>query len=1784
MTELATRLGNLSSRKRELVERLLQEKGEAFNTFPLSFAQERLWFLDQLQPDSSAYNISATFRVVGALDAAVLQSAFGEIVRRHEVLRTRFVSVGGAPLASVETEAGFELARTDLRPLPSPERALELDRVLRVEAARPFDLTKVGLLRVLLIQLKDEEYVLLLAFHHIVTDGWSMDVLLREVKVLYEAFAAGKPSPLPPLQVQYVDYTRWQREWLESEKLDEHLASAKERLARMPPVLDLPADRPRPAVFDYQGQTVPFRLGEELAAAVDTVSQHAGTTRFMTILAAFQTFLYRLSGESDMVTGSPVANRNRAQTQDLIGFFVNLLVLRNRVEGQATFNDLLAQVRKTTLDAYADQDVPFERLVEELQPQRNLAHAPLFQVLLMLQSDAVERVDFGDWHLEPAGFETSIARYDLTLALARDSQGLKAAFEYSTTLFDRTTVHRFAGQFETLLGELLEAPGRPLGELPLFTAAHRHQLLSEWTDRQRDLDQETPIHRSFERQTMRHPDSVALIFEGECLTYAALDRSANALARRLSAAGAGPETVVGVVLDRGLDLVVSILGVLKAGAAYLPVDPEYPAQRRRFVLEDASVTLLLSTDHAADSVDGLQVLVPNRADWATGLERPPQAASDLRHAAYMIYTSGSTGHPKGVVVEHRQAANFFLGMDERIGGDGPGTWLATTSISFDISILELLYTLCRGARVVIQGASPRQTTAGAISAAASPRARQLDFSLFYFASAQASAEQDKYRLLLEGAKIADRLGFCGVWTPERHFHDFGGLYPNPATTGAALAAVTENLQIRAGSVVLPLHHPVRVAEEWSVVDNISGGRAGLSFASGWHADDFVFAPDRYKNRQAIMAREIGTVRKLWRGESVAFEGGAGEVQVELFPKPVQKELPFWVTAGGSPDTFRMAGDLGGGVLTHLLGQSLAELAEKIQIYRQARQAAGHEGKGHVAVMLHTFVGDDLDEVRELVRQPFTDYLRSATGLIRNLMRSLGRTEEFEELSEEEIDVVLGHAFERFFVTSGLMGTPETCGRMTAQLEEIGVDEAACLIDFGVGHERVLAGLERLAELQKEDPEDDSTQHDATPLGLQLERERITHLQSTPSLARLLIADASAEPGLRKLSRWMLGGEALPAALLEKIRGVTSAEIHNMYGPTETTIWSATQHLDQRDAEISIGSEIANTSIYVLDPRFSPQPVGLPGQLYIGGEGVARGYFGRAALTAERFLPDPFGSHPGTRIYATGDLARRRSGGRLDFIGRADNQVKFHGHRIEPGEIEATLRQHPSVHEALVVPRDDGAGAGRLVAYVVSNRRDALSGAQVDEARRRELLADRQGFAMPNGMWVTHYDQQQALGLYREVFTDRSYLRHGITFSDGDVVFDVGGNVGFFSLFASQVCRPSKLFVFEPIPSNCDLLRTNLALNQVEAEIFNCGVADQPGEAEFIFYPHAAGLSSRASFHEGDLSELKTYARQGILGQAGSSSLSEAEIEAALREHLRGERFRCQLRPLADVIDEFEVERIDVLKIDVEKSEVLVLRGVRDDQWQKVRQVLLEVHSIELLDETTSLLEAQGFKVSTESLVEVAATTSEDEELRVFMVYARREDADHRALADVSRVLDEGLALSFSDLRGFLAERLPEYMVPSIYMPLASVPLTPNGKINRAALPDPEGFQRSSRTEYVAPKTELETRISAIWQKLLGIDGVGRNDNFFEIGGTSLLLVRVHEEMQRAFDRSFSLVDMFRHPTVGSLAKYLGNAEKKSQNVAESTQRVEQYNKAMQSSDALDRQRQFLANRRRRRPS
>jgi natural product biosynthesis luciferase-like monooxygenase protein len=825
--------------------------GDRPTIYPLTYGQRALWFLQQMSPENVAYNFIVAARVLNDDDGHGLQDAFRALVSRHAALRTNFAVINGAPMQQVHEQPNL-----DFQEFAAPDYTeSKVMEEMSFEAYRPFDLERDGLLRVRVWVRTKSEAFLLLVLHHSVVDFASLFLLLDELGQYYSTDKLDDPG-LRPVESQFSDYARWQKQMVESPKGEAHWQFWMQQLKGDMPVLDIPTDFPRPTRQTFNGAAQAVSLGQPMIVRLDHVAASLNATLDQLLLAAFQVLLHRWSRQDRVLVGSPYACRSRPEFMRTVGYFVNPVVLPADFSGSPRFSDIVRRTAQGAREASAHQDYPFPLLVERLQTKRDITRSPIFQALFafynaeqypmlaLFSGTSGLRVKVGSLRLDSLNLHHQAAMLDLSLIVMQGGNSATVQLQYNTDLFKHETMACALRDYFSILEQVAANPAAIVAEL-----------------------------------------SVEL-------------------------AGCG----------RG------------SAHAYNEPLPEKP----------------LADKHQ---------------------QKPP---------------SDSEG---------------------------------------------------------------------------------LGFSLFYFASSGGSNARSKYRLLLEGAKFADRNNLAGVWTPERHFHQFGGLYPNPAVTGAAIAAITNRLRIRAGSVVLPLHHPARVVEEWSVVDNISNGRVEVSFATGWHINDFVLAPHNYAARKSQIAQAIEVVRKLWRGETHTFPGVDGEeVPIAVLPQPVQRELPVWLSAFGNANTFLLAGSLGAGVLTHLVGQSVDDLADKIGLYRDSLRRHGYDpSAGRVAVMLHTFLGPDEEIVRQTVQLPFLNYLKSCVDLSRGAAPGLGI--DPTQFSDACMDSFLGSAFDRYCQSSALFGSPESCSGLLDRLEAAGVNEIACLIDFGVEEDLVLSSLPYVEQLQ-----------------------------------------------------------------------------------------------------------------------------------------------------------------------------------------------------------------------------------------------------------------------------------------------------------------------------------------------------------------------------------------------------------------------------------------------------------------------------------------------------------------------------------------------------------------------------------------------------------------------------------------------------------------------------------------------------------------------------------------------
>ena len=707
MNDFNERIATLSPEKRELLALQLKRRGLQFNTFPLSYGQQRLWFIEQLDPGNGSYNISLAMRLKGELKIEALEKALTEIVQRHEVLRTTFPALDGEPMQVIGPAKPQRLEIIDLTEITNQEE--QARRIVREEAQRRFDLAAGPLFRTMLLRLSAHEHVAMISMHHIVSDGWSMNILLREVSILYTAYLNGAESPLSELPLQYADYARWQRERLSGERLEEQLRYWKNQLGGgAQRVLELPLDHRRSAMQTFQGGVHAFRLPAELAGALMSWSEQEGVTLFMTLLAAFKVLLYRYTGEKEIVVGTAVANRNRLEVEKLIGFFVNTLVLRTAVDGTDSFRELVQRVRQVTLDAYSHEEVPFEKLVEELEPERSLSHTPLFQVMFGLQSAPPDAVKMGKIEMTTFGTGGTAAQFDLSLGMIEAGDEVTAVFGYNTDLFEAETIKRMARHLEQLLESAMQSPQQRVSELTML-ASGEYQQLAEWNDNVADFPK-LCLHQLFEAQVERTPHAIALVFEDEQLTYSELNRRANQLAHYLHQRGIGAESLVAVILERKVEMVVALLAVLKAGAAYVPIDPEYPRERIIYMLTDCGAVLALTEARLAESLSiedmtasGCEVAIIDNEIERIAEQSEKNLASKVNAdiLAYVIYTSGSTGKPKGVMVEHSSVANIIISSIEQFRFDENDVMPLLANFAFDIFLFELFTLLASGGRAVL---------------------------------------------------------------------------------------------------------------------------------------------------------------------------------------------------------------------------------------------------------------------------------------------------------------------------------------------------------------------------------------------------------------------------------------------------------------------------------------------------------------------------------------------------------------------------------------------------------------------------------------------------------------------------------------------------------------------------------------------------------------------------------------------------------------------------------------------------------------------------------------------------------------------------------------------------------------------------------------------------------------------------------------------------------------------------------------------------------------------------
>ncbi|MBX9602038.1 MAG: LLM class flavin-dependent oxidoreductase [Bryobacteraceae bacterium] len=1207
------------------------------------------------------------------------RAAWEHTVRRYPALRCRFAFQRTAvPELEVCEDFSVPFRFEDWSALAGPEQEERFESWRAEDRRQGFELEAAPPIRVALFRMGPESHRTVWTFHHLLVDGRAFATVLKEVFRVYSDGIPAVQAPVMDLPQPTEDLAGFP----EAEEFWRAQLSGFET----PTPLDGLELRKAPA----EGPTFGFVdavLDESITAGLRIMAHRCEATLSSVVLAAWSVLLARMSGREQVLFGTVRSGRDETNRSD-VGVFIRTLPFVISVPPQQPVSQFLRAVRRIQIDMARHERLPLSR-IQACVPATG-ARRGLFHSLVMYDNQSLQQ------ELRSGSSAWSHRRFELTertgLPLTLYAYGdpeMRLKLVYDSARFDAGAASRILDRFRAILQAFTNSRDSAVGDLSILLPEERDSIVRQLAPLAFPMGTACD---QWEAQAALTPDAPAVTSGDQVWTYRELDEAANRLAHWMRTLGIGSEDRVALCLDRSASFVISALAVWKAGAAYVPLDPSYPTPRLAYTLQDCDAKLLISDHPDAPGEVAVPVLLYRESTWSGAPVSKPERDTGPGSLAYVIYTSGSTGRPKGVMIEHGQLVSFFDALTERLRPLPGGTFLSATSFSFDISILELFWTLVRGFHVVLHGGA-----AGSRVRSASSRSGPA-FSLFYFSGDGSGSGSEKYRLLMEGARFADMHGFHAVWTPERHFHAFGGLFPNPSVTAAAIAAVTRRVKIRAGSVVLPLHSTLRVAEEWSMVDNLSGGRVGVSLASGWQPNDFVLAPDRFASAKKLLFSEMEVLRRLWRGESVELPNGKGQLtSVRILPRPVQPELPVWITAAGSPDTMRLAGERRANLLTHLLGQRIDELGSKIQTYR----AACGSFPGEVTLMLHTFLGDSMDQVREQVREPFCAYLRTSIDLIRNSSWEFPTFRKTDgapggTYTEEEIEAAVEFAFNRYFETSGLFGSVEDCREMVAQLQSLGVDEIACLIDFGVPIEKVVESLEKLREL-KDRMQASSAPRPNISVASALRRYGVTHFQCTPSLLRMVLAEPGGAEALRSLRVLLVGGEALPEDLATRLAALGGPEVHNMYGPTETTIWSTTAPVTGGD--VSIGKPLSNTFTCVVDERGQLVPPGVSGELAIGGRGVARGYWGLPALTADRFVTLPELPLAG-RLYRTGDRVRLRPDGNLEFLGRLDQQVKIRGHRIEIAEVEAALLRHEGVREAAAVAVRNGDSEDSLAAYYV----------------------------------------------------------------------------------------------------------------------------------------------------------------------------------------------------------------------------------------------------------------------------------------------------------------------------------------------------------------------------------------------------------------------------------------------------------------------------------------------------
>lgn len=1739
------------TRKTPIIEKIDKDLSK-----PLSFSQQGLWLFDKINSGSSQYNLTSTFKIKGEINYDVLNQTFNTILQRHESLRSSFfVGESGEPIQKVQKVNNFSAVIEDID-ATNGDIQLQIEKKIREEKLRKFDLTKDLLLNIKLLKVNADDHILIITMHHIASDGWSMGVLVKEFNTIYNSYSKGEKNPLPELNVQYSDYAYWQKQFLQGDVLENHIDYWKQQLSDLPLLHNLPLDKPRPLTQTFNGYTYTSTIGKDLLDRLYSLCQSEKATLFMGIYAAFSCLLARYSNEKDIVVGSPIANREQDQTADLVGFFMNLLVLRSDLSENPSFKKLIKQSKKMLEKAYEHQQMPFEKLVQELDIKRDLGHNPLFQVLLALHNNDQEDISLTDITMKPVSYVSeNNAKYDLTLNVTETNNGLDLLWEYNVDLFDHKTITGMAVHFNTLLASLLDNPDLNVFQTDMIGQEEASKMQKFLQGESLNLIKDEKVIDALEEHIKNTPERIAVITNDVSYNYQQLGQKIEEIAELLIINGIEKGDKVGICLLREMEMVAAIFACFKLGASYIPLDPVYPSERINQIVEEAQPKSIITLkpikelflknlkDSKFTYLDSFEVqgpIVSKTADYSDS------------ETAYIIFTSGTTGKPKGIEISHRNLNNLVNSFDASFGSKTPQKWLAQTSINFDISVLELIWTISRGHTIVLQKTNPFKL----LSHDKLPPANNIDFSVMFFGAD--NRRESKYDLLIDTAKFIDKNDFTAIWTPERHFGEFGGAFPNPSVLSAALAVLTKNISIRSGSVVLPLHDPIRVAEEWSVVDNLSDGRIGISIASGWHPNDFVFLDTDYKNRHKVMREKITELKSLWNGEPVVRKNGNDDdFTIKIRPEPKQKELPIWVTAAGNPKTFQYAGEVGANILTHILGQSLEQLEDNIKIYQKALIDNGYSiADKKITLMIHTYIDSSEESALSISEKPFKSYLKSSVKLMEPLANELGL--DLDTQTDELIDI----AYKKFSKSNTLIGSPESCQNMLFNIQRIGVTEVACLVDFGVENDKVLSGLEKIVETKTQYQSQVQlaklldAEHKKTELDL-IDSHKITHVQMTPSQSKLTVDlhNQVKNKSLASVQHWFIGGEPLNEELLTELGSITSSSLYNMYGPTETTVWSAWRDVSKDD--FKIGSPIHNTNLLLLNEFQQQVPFGVVGELYIAGEGVAKGYYDKPELTASKFKSISSDHFEDDIFYKTGDLMKLNANGLFEYLGRKDNQVKVNGHRIELGDIETSISKIQGVKDCKVLSITEN-NVTNLSAYVV--KEDTVFGHYTELPPEKEAKP----FYFPDGSLIYHQSDRQLAMLYTEIFEDGIYFKHGISIPENGLVLDVGSNVGGFCIDVNQRQPSASIIAFEPIPHIFSALKQNFEHRQIKGRILNYGVSNKKEKAVFNYYPEMSGLSGRfadketivnavgsyiefnkSSKSDSNLSEDSNQIVKSFYDTIDESNGLSDEYKQYITSLYHTEEVECQLTTISDVIDDLDIKSIDLLKVDAEKSECLVLEGIRLEHWEMIHQLAVEVDGDHNLSIILSLLKEKGYDVKVDELV-MSDTTTENED-NTYMLYAI--NPDFCKVENKNDLQKLGVQINENDVKNHLKKMLPDYMIPRDVMMVPALPLMENGKVNLVKLKEMKPKELITVTN-ATPKLDnkLELSIYSLWCEVLKKEHIPYHVSIFEAGGNSIEIVLLHEKMQAEFGVIFSLIELFRNPTIPQQANLIQDVLNKTTSV------------------------------------